>query len=734
VRNSIIFLLTILFVASATNFGQSEKAIPTIAPSKAGRKVESPYYRTLIRVPNSSGIVAYEGLDSEQIPRGPVSLSVTSEGTFVVGNQVENSALEIARTGTPLHKVNFNSSGSIGDVVKINGEYYALDRSEGQATIVASSALTNETRQVALAPSDASRFSGSDLGSSWDGGISVTTVEGLEKNGFGGDTIERRDGLRVSSANPFQEDPNRVRVWRGENLLVDYRADYPVAESRILGSIKNGDFFLMTLELVGRQSLIFDQRVLRFNSNGELIGQTRIPQEQTMPLVNDTALSAEGDVYVMMPRAESLDILQLNFLKGLEPIVVKEEGNADSRDIPSQNIALASITRSQIAASANNYINSSAYINNTSINGACSGRVKPRYLGTAGWYPSVSYSWGGGDGPGEFAGKMNLSKPAGHASGSYAACSPTVALPGVDCSGAVAREWGLGGGHPFGTSTVVSGGYASVIDWTMLRTGDALVWKDHHIMLFDASADTNNAYVWEATTDPDSRGYTDRVVYHTRTWSYLRSSYPYQPIRYTGLSYTNPSAGFWASTDAGISTEGTTAYYNVSPGGSKTFTFDSSRSRANAGSIDGRYWTIDGTLRSYSPSFSYTLGKGTHNVSLEITNTDGGRSVANATIVINEVQIVTVPTLAGYTWSSTPYANQAFGGTVTGTGFVIGGTRVFFCIANSTTCYEQPPAGINVTSSTKLTLSNVRLSAGYWQSYVQTSAGKSGKSTNFYVR
>src|SRR5207249_2827686 len=92
-----------------------------------------------------------------------------------------------------------------------------------------------------------------------------------------------------------------------------------------------------------------------------------------------------------------------------------------------------------------------------------------------------------------------------------------------------------------------------------------------------------------------------------------------------------------------------------------------------------------------------------------------------------------VPTVSNYSWNLTPTANQYFGGTITGTGF-ISGIHVFFCVNGTNTCYEHPAAGITVSSSTSLSLSNVYLDAASWQIYVQTSGGTSSRSTPFTVQ
>jgi hypothetical protein len=110
--------------------------------------------------------------------------------------------------------------------------------------------------------------------------------------------------------------------------------------------------------------------------------------------------------------------------------------------------------------------------------------------------------------------------------------------------------------------------------------------------------------------------------------------------------------------------------------------------------------------------------------------TSAGQSARSAAFTVQTAP----PTITGYSWSATPTANQPFSGTISGTGFVVGGTQVWFCVAGISTCYQQPAAGVTVNSSTSLSVSNVNLSSGSWQFYVQTSAGQSARSTSFTVQ
>ncbi len=91
------------------------------------------------------------------------------------------------------------------------------------------------------------------------------------------------------------------------------------------------------------------------------------------------------------------------------------------------------------------------------------------------------------------------------------------------------------------------------------------------------------------------------------------------------------------------------------------------------------------------------------------------------------------PTISGYSWDTVPTSLRFFDGTINGSRFVADHTQVFFCVDGTTTCYEHPATGVRVTSATSLRVTNVLLTAGTYQIYVQRSAGKSARSAAFTV-
>ena len=89
------------------------------------------------------------------------------------------------------------------------------------------------------------------------------------------------------------------------------------------------------------------------------------------------------------------------------------------------------------------------------------------------------------------------------------------------------------------------------------------------------------------------------------------------------------------------------------------------------------------------------------------------------------------PTITGYTWATPPLANQLFGGTITGTGFVAG-ISVGFC-SGPVNCQQLTEPQMTLNGATSLSVRNVSLAAGTWAIYVKTSAGSSARSAPFVV-
>ena len=143
------------------------------------------------------------------------------------------------------------------------------------------------------------------------------------------------------------------------------------------------------------------------------------------------------------------------------------------------------------------------------------------------------------------------------------------------------------------------------------------------------------------------------------------------------------------------------------------------------------YFTINGVYTGTSNSqLLEPTQAGTYTASVSATDSGGHSASGSCTAQVNGV----APTVVGYVWSpSVPEHGQNFGGTIDGSGFV-SGALVYFCVNSSSTCYPQPAAGVMVNGLTQISVSNVNLSSGSWQVYIQSPYGTSARSTAFTVQ
>ena len=112
--------------------------------------------------------------------------------------------------------------------------------------------------------------------------------------------------------------------------------------------------------------------------------------------------------------------------------------------------------------------------------------------------------------------------------------------------------------------------------------------------------------------------------------------------------------------------------------------------------------------------------------------TNSGPSAHSTPFVVQAAGTGSAPTVTGYTWTTTPTANQPFSGTITGTGF-FSPIVVWFC-PSSGSCQQLASSQVTLNSDTSLGVTGVTLTAGSWQLYVQTNGGPSARSTTFVVQ
>lgn len=114
--------------------------------------------------------------------------------------------------------------------------------------------------------------------------------------------------------------------------------------------------------------------------------------------------------------------------------------------------------------------------------------------------------------------------------------------------------------------------------------------------------------------------------------------------------------------------------------------------------------------------------------------TAAGASNRSASFTVQAPAGGTAPVVTSFVWTpATPLAGEQFDGTINGSNFVAGQTRLFFCLSGAVNCTEFDSTRINVVSSSTLRINTVTLTAGTWQFYLQTQSGASNRSTTFTI-
>ena len=113
-----------------------------------------------------------------------------------------------------------------------------------------------------------------------------------------------------------------------------------------------------------------------------------------------------------------------------------------------------------------------------------------------------------------------------------------------------------------------------------------------------------------------------------------------------------PVARFTMTSGSQSATENQTLNLTVEPGKTATVNFSAARSFDPDGQIAAYKWQINGQQVSTSRDFNFSLGKGTHQVLLTVTDNQGAEGSAGGSIIITETSAAPTLQIDGGTFSS----------------------------------------------------------------------------------
>lgn len=508
------------------------------APADAATQIQQ--NEIVFTIPVGENGIYYEGVGvPEMLTWGPAAFTVSPDGSFWIADTVGNRLLHFDSHGGLLEKINLDGYivGASDLVVTKSGVITVLDQASMPPKIVqfasGGGVLGRHELPDGLRLGDG--LSGISLGDQGEvlvereGGAYVQQFLGAHgnpvqaaptKGNLHNDKLYRAHPSGLTSANPKQG------TFQAGDITIEVNTAHDLGTLTILGFGPDNSLYVVLEELAQNPNLQVDKTIRHYDAQGSLMGIARMPlAEQYTYVAHGLSIGPDGSVYALATYPDHAEILRLAFESELNPILsdVAIPFNIFEDTLPESGESItACVSRDAMVNTAYSYCNNSKYLNNTNINGSCSNRTKPRYLGSAGTYTSVSYDWWGFDTVSGWNNYMTNNYQAGDIDTSgNEGCSRR-----VDCSGYVSRAWQLG--ERYGTCTIenISTQLGSV---NLLQRGDILnKCNDHTVLFRDFGYEYGGLFVYESTT---VNAY-DRAVYTWNEWSRFSG---YNPRKYNNV-------------------------------------------------------------------------------------------------------------------------------------------------------------------------------------------------------
>jgi len=530
-------VILIIFV-----FGLSGIYTVTAGTTSSFSPIEiEPPNEILFTIPVGEDGIHYEGVDNpDMLIWGPAAFTVAPDGTFWIADTPDDHLLHFNPNGELIDKIFIGDFViGAGDLEVASSTIWVLDVASVPPKVVQ---LYSNGKIIGLHDLPKGLWledglSGIAIGT--DGSLLIERMGGHEITQLitpeGEQNIKDLEGYeiqgKVYSAHPAdmrENDASEGYIQAGDKRI-EVSVVNDLGGLSLLHINSDGSFLAQVVELVLNKSFQVDQKVYRYDASGSLIGMARVPlASQYTTVEHGVAAGPEGEVLAMITRPDGVEIHKLSFHSKLEPILIPPVDEDEKEQLDDVSfVAETCRERNLIIDVAKEYFNNSTYLSSYHINdnGACQGRVKPSYLGNAGYYSSVPYAWNTWDTIAQFNTFMGGGSNgyfAGHASDTYVSCGR-----GIDCSGLVSRAWDLG--SHYGTCSLESFSF-ELTSRNALQPGDIMnrcSSTPRHTLIFD-SFENNGIWGYEATTEFNH----DKVVRIHRDFITIPD---YTPRRYNNV-------------------------------------------------------------------------------------------------------------------------------------------------------------------------------------------------------
>jgi hypothetical protein len=293
-------------------------------------------YTTIFSVPvGGESIIKYRGGDNPDMEiTGPDAIAVLPDDSFMIADLIANRLLHYDRAGNLLNKIELYDLGivNVADLRVRGAELFLLEISLD---------FSPPRYRVHHLTVDGMLLASEEI------------PEGFHiENGLTGIAIDCEDQIVLEIAGgsylyrleDIQRNPNLMNVPNGYHCndklfrVVNSGPQKPPVITtgdvtyetlltigfggfHILEMFQDGSFYVLREDVVNDQVIKVDQTVHYLGADMVSQGAARVPlSEVYYYIMRNIAVNAKGEVFVLLPRRDSLDVVQLNFYENLGPL------------------------------------------------------------------------------------------------------------------------------------------------------------------------------------------------------------------------------------------------------------------------------------------------------------------------------------------------------------------------------------------------------------------------------
>lgn len=308
-------------------------------------------FETIFKIPiGAYSIINYLGGDTTGI-NGPNAIAVLPDDSIIIADPVGNRLIYYDQAGSLLNTVELNDLGikTVVDLRAKDSKLFLLETGQGPDP---------QRSQVHQLSQEGKLIDSYEIPYQFPVGNDLTldnVLTGITIDCDGTILLEVAGGSELYHLTDIQTQPDLANVTNGYRCNDElYRVVNPgpkqvpkilagdaTYETRLTTGLGGfslldvypaGNFFVMRNDIVSDSVIQVDQTIHYIGADGVIQGVARIPlTEYYYPVMRKAAISQKGDVFVLLPRPDSIDIIRLNFYKRIEPLIPNAEAPIISR-------------------------------------------------------------------------------------------------------------------------------------------------------------------------------------------------------------------------------------------------------------------------------------------------------------------------------------------------------------------------------------------------------------------